>query len=159
MDEEIVKSLFDQLSTRVEALERTVNDVIIGGWKKADAEYKDQEAYSKFCEKYGSSLEDLKPSFLTLYGEDYDLPKEMYKALKEADGYGSEDFDEETLVNDKINELREKFKMLKEPKEVEVEIKEEPAEVEPAEVEPAEAINADASVAEDLNEIFKQYVK
>lgn len=115
--EESVVSLIEQLSDRISALETTVNDTIIGGWKKAEEEYRDNEAFNAFSNKYGATLESLKPDFAVLYGEDFDLPKEMYNQLKQADGYGTDDFDEDGLVNDKILELQEKFGKLKEPKE------------------------------------------
>lgn len=108
MDENIL-NLIEQLSSRLSALETTVNDTIIGGWKKAEEEYKDNEAYEAFCSKYGSEIEPLKPNFTVLYGEDFDLPKEMYNQLKQTEGYGSDEFDEDGLVRDKILELTEKF--------------------------------------------------
>lgn len=108
MDENIL-NLIEQLSSRLSALETTVNDTIIGGWKKAEEEYKDNEAYEAFCSKYGSEIEPLKPNFTVLYGEDFDLPREMYNQLKQTEGYGSDEFDEDGLVRDKILELTEKF--------------------------------------------------
>ena len=134
MDENLV-SLIEQLSARIEALEHTVNDTIIGGWKKAEEEYRDNEAYDAFVGKYGTELEPLKPDFALLYGDDFDLPKEMYNQLKSTEGYGADDFDEDGLVRDKILELTEKFGKMKKPavEENETVVEEHPAEEHPAE--------------------------
>lgn len=112
-----IVSLIEQLSERISTLETLVNDTIIGGWKKAEEEYRDNEAFELFSNKYGSTLEGLKPDFAVLYGDDFDLPREMYNQLKQAEGYGTDGFDEEGLVNDKILELQEKFGKLKTPNE------------------------------------------
>lgn len=121
--EDSIISLIEQLNTRLDALEHTVNDTIIGGWKAAEEEYNDNEAFNAFNSKYGADLEPLKPNFTVLYGEDFDLPREMYNQLKQTEGYGTDEFDEDGLVHDKILELTEKFKNLnkEEPKEVVVE--------------------------------------
>lgn len=129
--EDSIVSLIEQLSTRLDALEHTVNDTIIGGWKAAEDEYKDNEAFDTFNTKYGADLEPLKPNFTVLYGDDFDLPREMYNQLKQTEGYGTDDFDEDGLVHDKILELTEKFKNLnksEEPKETEVVVEEKPTE-------------------------------
>lgn len=108
MNEELV-ALIEQLSERVSALEHTVNDTIIGGWKKADEEYKDQEAYEAFSGKYGPELDGLKPYFTKLYGEEFDFPRSLYDELKKADGYGTDTFDEDGLMKAKLDELHSKF--------------------------------------------------
>lgn len=113
MDEQILdqlKVLLEQLNNRVEALEHTVNDTIIGGWKKADEEYRDCEAHKAFTDTYGSDLDKLSPYFKKLYGDDYNLDNELYNELKSTDGYGTEGFDEDGLMKAKIAELNDKFK-------------------------------------------------
>lgn len=113
MDQELLdqlKVLLEQLNDRVEALEHTVNDTIIGGWKKADEEYKDCEAHKHFTETYGADLDKLSPYFQKLYGDDYNLDNELYNELKSTDGYGTESFDEDALMKAKIAELTDKFK-------------------------------------------------
>lgn len=108
MDSNLI-TIIEQLSDRVSALEHTVNDVIIEGWRKADEQYKDQEAYSVFSEKYGPQLEGLKPYFVKLYGDDFDLPHSLYDELKKVDGYGTDGFDEDFLMKAKLDELHSKF--------------------------------------------------
>lgn len=108
MDSNLI-TIIEQLSDRVSALEHTVNDVIIEGWRKADEQYKDQEAYSAFSEKYGPQLECLKPYFVKLYGDDFDLPHSLYDELKKVDGYGTDNFDEDFLMKAKLDELHSKF--------------------------------------------------
>lgn len=117
MDEQTLdelKVLLEQLNTRIEALEHTVNDVIIDGWKKADEEYRDTEAHKAFSEKYGDEIAKYAPYFKTLYGDDsYDLDNELYQELKSTDGYGTDGFDEDALLKAKFDEIGKTFSDLK----------------------------------------------
>ena len=106
---EELRIIIESLSDRLETLEHTVNDTIIGGLKSAAAEYEDNDRFEQFSGKYGPSIEEFSPKMKILCGDDYDLCRELYDALKEAEGYGSDDFDEEGLMNGKLQELREKF--------------------------------------------------
>lgn len=108
-----VLAVFDR---RLAALEHSVNDVLIGSLQKASDEYIDEENYGKFCDSYGPSIEPLAGSMKILYGEDFDTSRNLYDALKKAEGYGSEDFDEKGLVEAKIQELQNKIAELQKVK-------------------------------------------
>lgn len=153
MDEQILdglKVLLEQLNDRVEALEHTVNDTIIGGWKKADEEYKDCEAHKAFTDTYGADLDKLAPYFKKLYGDDYNLDNELYNELKSTEGYGSEGFDTDGLMKAKIAELNDKFKDWK---------LDQPEEDKPAEVEETVVVSPEDKEYNELKDIYNNYKK
>lgn len=144
MDQEFKLKLKDTLvalESRLSALEHSVNNVILQGLRDAAAEYVDEENYNAFAATYGDSIGKYSDSMKVLCGDDFDLCKELYSALKEAEGYGTEGFDEKALVDSKLKDIEAKLSKLKEPVEVEVEDKSE-------EDEPSE---------EEIARIYKEY--
>ena len=127
MDEEFKLKLKDTLvalETRLTALEHSVNDVIISGLQEAADSYADEENFSRFSDTYGSEIGKYADSMKVLCGEDFDLCKELYNALKEAEGYGTDGFDEKGLMEGKLKDIEDKLSKLKTP-EVKEEVKEE----------------------------------
>lgn len=148
LDEEFKLKLKDtlvSLESRLAALEHSVNEVIIGGLQEAADSYADEENYNRFSETYGPEIGKYADSMKVLCGDDFDLCKELYSALKEADGYGTEGFDEKALMEGKIQDIEEKLSKLKGP--VEVEEKKEDSE-EKEDEEPSE---------EEIARIYKEY--
>lgn len=156
MDEEFKLKLKDTLvalETRLTALEHSVNDVIISGLQEAADSYADEENFSRFSDTYGSEIGKYADSMKVLCGNDFDLTKELYNALKEAEGYGSEGFDEEGLMKGKLQDIADKLSKLKEPvEEAKEEVKEEVKEDgdgESDDDEPSE---------EEIKKIYDKYV-
>ena len=156
MDEEFKLKLKDTLvalETRLTALEHSVNDVIINGLQEAANSYADEENYNRFSSEYGESIGKYADSMIVLCGEDFDLCKELYNALKEAEGYGTDGFDEKGLMEGKLKDIEDKLSKLKTP-EVKEEAKEEVKEgvkedkVDDGEDEPSE---------EEIERIYKEY--
>lgn len=152
MDEEFKLKLKDTLvalETRLTALEHSVNDVIINGLQEAANSYADEENYNRFSSEYGESIGKYADSMKVLCGEDFDLCKELYNALKEAEGYGTDGFDEKGLMEGKLKDIEDKLSKLKTP-EVKEEAKEEVKEdkVDDGEDEPSE---------EEIERIYKEY--
>ena len=83
-----------------------------------------------------------------LCGDDFDLCKELYSALKEAEGYGTEGFDEKALMDSKLKDIEEKLTKLKGPVEVEEKKEEEKKEDSEEDEEPSE---------EEIARIYKEY--
>lgn len=148
MDQEFKLKLKDTLvalESRLAALEHSVNNVILQGLRDAADEYADEENYNAFTETYGDSIGKYSDSMKVLCGDDFDLCKELYSALKEADGYGTEGFDEKGLVESKLKDIEAKLSKLKEPAE---EKKEEEKKEDSEEEEPSE---------EEIARIYKEY--
>lgn len=149
MDEEFKLKLKDTLvalETRLTALEHSVNDVIISGLQEAADSYADEENYSRFSETYGPEIGKYADSMKVLCGDDFDLCKELYAALKEAEGYGTDGFDEEGLMKGKLQDIADKISKLKEPvEEVKEEVKEDG---DGEDNEPSE---------EEIERIYKEY--
>lgn len=151
MDQEFKLKLKDTLvalESRLAALEHSVNNVILQGLRDAADEYADEENYNAFTETYGDSIGKYSDSMKVLCGDDFDLCKELYSALKEADGYGTEGFDEKALMDSKLKDIEDKLSKLKGPVEVE-EKKEEEKKEDSEEEEPSE---------EEIKEIYDKYV-
>lgn len=151
MDQEFKLKLKDTLvalESRLAALEHSVNNVILQGLRDAADEYADEENYNAFTATYGDSIGKYSDSMKVLCGDDFDLCKELYSALKEADGYGTEGFDEKALMEGKLKDIEEKLSKLKGPVEVEVEEKKEDSEDKSEEDEPSE---------EEIARIYKEY--
>lgn len=150
MDEEFKLKLKDTLvalETRLTALEHSVNDVIINGLQEAANSYADEENYNRFSSEYGESIGKYADSMKVLCGEDFDLCKELYNALKEAEGYGTDGFDEKGLMEGKLKDIEDKLSKLKTP-EVKEEVKEEGKVDDGEDDEPSE---------EEIERIYKEY--
>lgn len=150
MDQEFKLKLKDTLvalESRLAALEHSVNNVILQGLRDAADEYADEENYNAFTATYGDSIGKYSDSMKVLCGDDFDLCKELYSALKEADGYGTEGFDEKALMEGKLKDIEDKLSKLKGPVEVE-EKKEEKKEDSEEDEEPSE---------EEIARIYKEY--
>ena len=150
MDQEFKLKLKDTLvalESRLAALEHSVNNVILQGLRDAADEYADEENYNAFTETYGDSIGKYSDSMKVLCGDDFDLCKELYSALKEADGYGTEGFDEKALMDSKLKDIEEKLSKLKGPVEVE----------EKKEEEKKEGSEEDEPSEEEIARIYKEY--
>jgi len=140
MDKEFLmklKASLETLDTRLAAVEHLVNDVIIGGLESAANEYADEEHFNAFTESYGPMIAEISEPMKVLCGDDFDCVKELYQNLKEAEGYGTDDFDEKAVIEAKINELKDKLAALKSAKK--------------------EADNTSDDSEEELAEIFEEY--
>lgn len=151
MDQEFKLKLKDTLvalESRLAALEHSVNNVILQGLRDAADEYADEENYNAFTATYGDSIGKYSDSMKVLCGDDFDLCKELYSALKEADGYGTEGFDEKALMDSKLKDIEDKLTKLKGPVEVEEKKEEEKKEDSEEDEEPSE---------EEIARIYKEY--
>lgn len=151
MDQEFKLKLKDTLvalESRLAALEHSVNNVILQGLRDAADEYADEENYNAFTATYGDSIGKYSDSMKVLCGDDFDLCKELYSALKEADGYGTEGFDEKALMEGKLKDIEDKLTKLKGPVEVEEKKEEEKKEDSEEDEEPSE---------EEIARIYKEY--
>ena len=140
MDKEFLmklKASLETLDTRLAAVEHLVNDVIIGGLESAANEYADEEHFNAFTESYGPMIAEISEPMKVLCGDDFDCVKELYQNLKEAEGYGTDGFDEKAVIEAKINELKDKLAALKSAKK--------------------EADNTSDDSEEELAEIFEEY--
>lgn len=149
MDEEFKLKLKDTLvalETRLTALEHSVNDVIINGLQDAANSYADEENYNRFSSEYGESIGKYADSMKVLCGDDFDLCKELYAALKEAEGYGTDGFDEKGLMEGKLKDIEDKLSKLK-TQEVKEEVKEDKVD-DGEDNEPSE---------EEIERIYKEY--
>lgn len=133
LDEAKLYTLLKQFEARLNALEDSVNNTLIGGLKEAANTYIDNENYGIFSDKYGTAIDEVAPDLAIINGEDFDARRSLYDKIKGMDGYGSEDFDEEAVVKATIDELKNKLNAIRGVKNevpVEVEIDaEEPVEV------------------------------
>lgn len=109
LDENKLYTLLKQFEARLNALEDSVNNTLIGGLKAAANQYADNEAYNAFGEKYGAMIDEVSPDLAIINGEDFDARRSLYDKIKEMDGYGSDDFDEEEIVKSTIEELKNKL--------------------------------------------------
>lgn len=132
-----LKASLETLDTRLAAVEHLVNDVIIGGLESAANEYADEEHFNAFTESYGPMIAEISEPMKVLCGDDFDCVKELYQNLKEAEGYGTDGFDEKAVIEAKINELKDKLAALKSAKK--------------------EADNTSDDSEEELAEIFEEY--
>jgi len=92
MDEKFIESLKATLTalieenkvlkTRLEALEHSVNDVIIGGLKDAANEYEDNEKYSQFVDDFSTVYGPYEEISKILNGDDYDISEALYEGSK-----------------------------------------------------------------------------
>ena len=116
MDEMFLTKLKDtlvSLETRLAAVEHTVNDVIINGLQEAATAYEDEERFNSFSDAYGPAISKYEAPMKVLCGDDFELCKELYEAIKSADGYGTEGFDEKGLMDAKLKEIADKIAAIK----------------------------------------------
>ena len=109
LQEDKLYTLLKQFEARLNALEDSVNNTLIGGLKEAANQYIDQEQYGIFSEKYGPMIDTISPDLKIINGDDFDAPRTLYDKIKGMEGYGSDDFDEESVVKATIDELKNKL--------------------------------------------------
>ena len=109
LDEEKLYVLLRQFEARLNALEDSVNNTLIGGLKAAANVYADNENYGIFSDKYGAAIDEVAPDLAIINGEDFDARRSLYDKIKGMDGYGTDDFDEEAVVMATIEELKNKL--------------------------------------------------
>lgn len=149
MDEMFLTKLKDtlvSLETRLSAVEHTVNDVIINGLQEAATAYEDEERFNSFSEAYGPAISKYEAPMKVLCGDDFELCKELYEAIKSAEGYGTEGFDEKGLMDAKLKEIADKIAAIKGVKEEEEE-----------EVASDDAEDDEGPSEEELAKEFKAY--
>lgn len=123
LDEAKLYTLLKQFEARLNALEDSVNNTLIGGLKEAANAYIDGENFNIFGDKYGAAIDEIAPDLAIINGEDFDARRSLYDKIKGMDGYGSEDFDEEAVVKATIDELKNKLNAIRGVKnEVPVEV-------------------------------------
>lgn len=125
LDETKLYTLLKQFEARLNALEDSVNNTLIGGLKEAANTYIDNENYGIFGEKYGAAIDEVAPDLAIINGPDFDARRSLYDKIKSAEGYGTEDFDEEAVVMETIKELKDKLNAIRgvkneEPVKVEI---------------------------------------
>lgn len=147
LDENKLYVLLKQFEARLNALEHSVNDTLIGGLREAANQYADDEAYGIFSDKYGSMIDSVAPDLAIINGEDFDARRSLYDKIKGMEGYGTDDFDEEAVVKATIDELIEKLNAIRGVKNEEP-VKEETL----AETESVELPNEEQLMAELKND-------
>ena len=113
LDENKLYTLLKQFEARLNALEDSVNNTLIGGLKEAANQYIDNEAYGIFCDKYGTAIDTVSPDLAIINGEDFDARRSLYDKIKGMEGYGTDDFDEEAVVMATIDELKNKLNAIR----------------------------------------------
>ena len=109
LDEQKLYVLLKQMEARINALEDSVNNTLLGGLREAANQYIDNEQYGIFSEKYGAAIDTVSPDLAIINGEDFDARRSLYDKIKGMDGYGTDDFDEEAVVMATIDELKNKL--------------------------------------------------
>ena len=130
------------LTSRIAALEYSVNDVIIKGLTDAANEYEDNERFSEFVDNYSGIYSPFAEDCKTLYGDDYDIAEDLYARSREVE-------DEKGFIDAEIKALQEKLDKLRAIKNGNV--VEKPDVVEVDVVEPSEE-----ELMSDLSGIAKQ---
>ena len=113
LDEQKLYVLLKQMEARINALEHSVNDTLLGGLREAANAYVDQENYGIFGEKYGAAIDEVAPDLAIINGEDFDARRSLYDKIKGMEGYGTDDFDEEAVVMATIDELKNKLNAIR----------------------------------------------
>ena len=143
LQEDKLYVLLKQFEARINALEHSVNDTLLGGLREAANAYVDQENYGIFSEKYGPMIDTVSPDLAIINGEDFDARRSLYDKIKGMEGYGTDDFDEEAVVKATIDELKNKLNAIRGVKN-EVPVKDEIV----AETESVELPNEEQLMAE-----------
>lgn len=113
LQEEKLYVLLKQFESRINALEDSVNNTLLGGLREAANAYVDNENYGIFSEKYGPMIDTVSPDLAIINGEDFDARRSLYDKIKGMEGYGSDDFDEEAVVKATIDELKNKLNAIR----------------------------------------------
>ena len=113
LDENKLYTLLKQFESRINALEDSVNNTLLGGLREAANQYIDQEQYGIFSEKYGPMIDTVSPDLAIINGEDFDARRSLYDKIKGMEGYGTDDFDEEEVVMSTIDELKNKLNAIR----------------------------------------------
>ena len=149
---EALTRAFEGIEARLKAIEEdnkalheTVDNKLIGGLQAAAEEFDNDCKYSDFYDKYKDKIDAFKPSMSVLYGEDFDLPSNIFDTIKDMEGYGAEDFDEAGKVDEILASIDEKIKALQDLKE---EVKEE---------DEVKKEKDDLPDEEDLSRIYDEY--
>lgn len=141
--------ILDSFDKRLSALEHSVNETLIGGLKNAAAEYQDEQDYARFSETYGPDLADLVEPSRILFGDDYDISKELWEQLKGSEGYGTEAFDEAAVIKQAVDDLKNKIAAIR-GSAPEIEVKVEDA-------EDNDDVETELPSEEQLMKEFKEY--
>ena len=113
LDEQKLYVLLKQMEARINALEDSVNNTLLGGLREAANQYIDNEQYGIFSEKYGPMIDTVSPDLAIINGEDFDARRSLYDKIKGMEGYGTDDFDEEAVVMATIDELKNKLNAIR----------------------------------------------
>lgn len=113
LDEDKLFTLLKQFEDRLNALEDSVNNTLIGGLKEAANTYIDNENFGIFGERYGAAIDEVAPDLTIINGEDFDAKRSLYDKIKGMDGYGTDEFDEEAVVMATIEELKNKLNAIR----------------------------------------------
>ena len=113
LDEQKLYVLLKQMEARINALEDSVNNTLLGGLREAANQYIDNEQYGIFSEKYGPMIDTVSPDLAIINGEDFDARRSLYDKIKGMEGYGTDDFDEEEVVKATIDELKNKLSAIR----------------------------------------------
>ena len=150
MDKEWFEQLYGVLndfSERLERLEHSVNDIIIQSLVEANEEFEYQDAVSGFTNRYAEMVGPIEGKLKTLYGDDFDVYKELYDSMDTS----VEGFDEESYVAEQIAIVNEKLNALIEAVAPEVETEETETVTNPNEVEDVETVPTEEQLMEELN--------
>ena len=151
MDKEWFEQLYSVLndfSERLERLEHSVNDIIIQSLVEANEEFEYQDAVAGFTNRYAELVGPIEGKLKTLYGDDFDVYKELYDSMDTS----AEGFDEESYVAEQISAINEKLNALIESvaPEVAQEVETE-TETVPNEVEDVETVPTEEQLMKELN--------
>lgn len=113
LDENKLYTLLKQFSERLDALEDSVNNTLIGGLKEAANTYIDNENFGVFGDKYGAAIDEVAPDLAIINGEGFDARRSLYDKIKGMEGYGTDEFDEEAVVKATIEELKNKLNAIR----------------------------------------------
>ena len=148
MDKEWFEQLYGVLndfSERLERLEHSVNDIIIQSLVEANKEFEYQDAVAGFTNRYAELVGPIEGKLKTLYGDDFDVYKELYDSMDTP----VEGFDEESYVAEQIAIVNEKLNALIEA--VAPESEETETVTVPNEVEDVETVPTEEQLMEELN--------
>lgn len=150
MDKEWFEQLYSVLndfSERLERLEHSVNDIIIQSLVEANEEFEYQDAVAGFTNRYAGLVGPIEGKLKTLYGDDFDVYKELYDSMDTS----VEGFDEESYVAEQIAIVNEKLNALIEAVAPEVETEETKTATEPNVVEDVETVPTEEQLMKELN--------
>ena len=150
MDKEWFEQLYGVLndfSERLERLEHSVNDIIIQSLVEANEEFEYQDAVAGFTNRYAELVGPIEGKLKTLYGDDFDVYKELYDSMDTS----VEGFDEESYVAEQIAMVNEKLNALIGAVAPEVETEETETVTEPNAVEDVETVPTEEQLMKELN--------